>query len=87
MKLKDYLQKHGARKAAMALADYYCRRICGISLTELPDTAELCDLYDELEGILESNAGRLSDPAVMKTISSLIKDVINEDSIEELVLG
>lgn len=52
MKLKEYIKTHGTRKTAIAIVNIRVQRIMGISVHDLPDTYELCCIYDEIEDIL-----------------------------------
>ena len=53
MTLKEYVEKNGERKAAIRLVDEKIYRIVGMTTAELPDTPELCCLYDEIEGYIK----------------------------------
>lgn len=88
MNLEQFAEVHGSRKAARALINRELEKmICGMGLNDLPDTSELCDLIDELEGVIESNKGQLMMPEVQNEIKEMLKDAINDDTIESLILG
>lgn len=53
MTLKEYVEKYGERKAAIKLVDDKIFRIVGMTTRELPDTPELCCLYDEIEDYIK----------------------------------
>jgi hypothetical protein len=87
MDINQYAEKHGAHKTARAIINKRIMKICGLGLSDLPDTPELCDLSDELADLIEANPGRLLDPEIKAEIAALINETINDDNIESLLLG
>jgi hypothetical protein len=52
MDIYQYIEKNGQRKTAIKLVSdrVYIHR--GLTTSELPDSLELCNLYDEIEPLL-----------------------------------
>lgn len=66
MTLHEHISLHGARKTAIALVDRRVQNIVGMSVHDLPDTAELCSIYDALEDVLSDVEG--IDTQIIKEI-------------------
>lgn len=49
MKLQEFLQQNGARKTAEKLVEMRIFKVIGLSMQDLPDTAELWDIVDNIE--------------------------------------
>jgi hypothetical protein len=48
----QYIEKNGQRKTAIKLVSDRVYIHCGLTTSELPDSLELCNLYDEIEPLL-----------------------------------
>lgn len=76
------ITSENARRLARVLISKRLVLICGMGIDDVPDTSELCDIVDELQGMIES-----SDKATFKKeVGLFLKENINEDNIEELIL-
>ena len=74
----DYvIKEYGKRKAAIMLVSDRVFIHCGLSTSELPDSLELCNLYDEIETLLSDWEGN-------KNIIFELLDEIDFDFINEL---
>jgi hypothetical protein len=78
----EIIQTHGNRKAARALVNLKINKMSGLSLSELPDTAELCNIVDEVEEMIASD-GYDEDNEIK--ISNYLNEQITNEFIEELV--
>jgi len=87
MNINEFCEKHGSRKTARAIISKRISQLCGLSLSDLPDSSELCDLTDSMEEIIGMNIGNLQHPDVLKELKGLMDDVINKDNIESLIVG
>ena len=54
MNIIDYIKKYGERKTAIKLVSDRVFIHCGLTTSELPDSFELCNLYDEIETLLSN---------------------------------
>ena len=52
MNIYQYIEKNGQRKTAIKLVSDRVYINCGLTTSELPDSLELCNLYDEIEPLL-----------------------------------
>ena len=52
MDIYQYIEKNGQRKTAIKLVSDRVYIHCGLTTSELPDSLELCNLYDEIEPLL-----------------------------------
>ncbi len=55
MTLQEFAKKYSPRKAARALLNKRVYALCGMTLNDLPDTVEVCNLIDELEQCVAMN--------------------------------
>lgn len=78
MTIKDYSAKHGARMTAKKLIDNRVKMLAGLGIDDLPDTAQLCCLIDDLEQVI------LSDPSNSEGIKEILKN-IDIDLIESTI--
>jgi ribosomal protein L5 len=72
-----------ARKLARVLVSKWLVVVCGMGIDDVPDTAQLCEIVDELEEILKTTPHRTM---FKKEVSEYLRSVINADTIEELIL-
>lgn len=77
--LKQYIEKHGARKTAMKLVSDRIFIHSGLTVRDLPDTSELCSMYDEIEQLLDDYT---KDD--LKSIVSIL-DEIDYDFVNNLI--
>jgi hypothetical protein len=82
MTLQEYIEKYGTRKAAMQLVSKRIQSIIFLSLEDLPDTFELCELIDEIEDVLING-----DMPYAKEQIKTILEQIDQDFIESLILN
>ena len=88
MTATEFYAKHGARKTARQLISMRIRSLAGgLTIDDVPDTAELCSLVDDLDGIIEGYDGSLVSDEAKKEIREFIDENINEDTIESLIIG
>ena len=52
MNIFDYIKKYGQRKTAIKLVSDRVYIHSGLTSSELPDSLELCNLYDQIEELL-----------------------------------
>ena len=78
MTIQEYANKYGARKTAIKLVSYTIYQKIGLSVDDLPDTSELCNMYDDLEELIED--GYEENKEQVKDILSQIDDdfIINQ---------
>ena len=69
MTFQEFANKYGARKTAIKLVDYRIFKIIGLMTSDLPDTSDLCNIYDELESLIEDGFDDNKDA---------IKDILSE---------
>ena len=48
--LELLINLHGSREVSVRLINSRINRFCGLDMSDLPDTSELCDTIDELQG-------------------------------------
>jgi hypothetical protein len=75
MDIYQYIEKNGQRKTAIKLVSDRVYIHCGLTISELPDSLELCNLYDEIEPLL-------SDWDTNKKLIFELLDEIDFDFIE-----
>ena len=80
VELQNRVNEIGSREVSRKLVNSRIYRILGIDMMDLPDTSELCDVVDELEGLLDSKDYTIED------ISSVLNS-IDFEFIENMVLG
>lgn len=80
VELQNRVDEIGSREVSRKLVNSRIYRIIGIDMMDLPDTSELCDVVDELEGLLDSKDYTIED------ISSVLNS-IDFEFIENMVLG
>lgn len=68
--LEEFIEKNGSRKTAMDLVGNRINKLVGMSLSDLPDSSELCEIVDELESILNDY-----DESDMQSIKDLLKQI------------
>lgn len=74
------IEKHGTRKVAEFFVDKHIQINFGMCKSDLPDTAELCEIVDELEEHLKD------DPISRNTINEILSK-IDFDFIQDLVFS
>jgi hypothetical protein len=74
----EYIQKHGARATAKQLITQRVRRLSGLDLSDLPDSAEICAIVDNLEQQLKT------DSANKDNIKEILTG-IDADFLESLI--
>ena len=74
----EYIQKYGARATARQLISQRFKRFAGLTLSDLPDTVELCAIVDSLEYQLKK------DSADKEKIKEILSE-INADFLESLI--
>ena len=82
MTLQQYIEKHGTRKAAIEIINRRIQSLIFLTISDLPDTYQLCEIIDEIEDILINGE--------MPYAKQQIKDVLQEidqDFIEQLILS
>ena len=81
MTIEQSIDKHGARHTAKLLINAQIKRLTSgmVTLYDLTDTPEICDLIDELEGVLNAD---LIDKHSIKDILNMI----NEDLLIENIM-
>lgn len=70
MTIQEFANKYGARKTAIKLVDYRIFNIIGLMTSDLPDTSELCNIYDELEDLIEDGYEANKD-----SIKEILQDI------------
>lgn len=80
--VQEIIQAKGFRPAARALVNLKVKKLSGLSLSELPDTAELCNIIDEVEEFLKDD-GYTSENEIK--ISHYLNEEITTDFIDELI--
>lgn len=80
VELQNRVNEIGSREVSRKLVNSRIYRIIGIDMMDLPDTSELCDVVDELEGLLDSKDYTIED------IGSILNS-IDFEFIENMVLG
>jgi len=78
MDIYEYIEKNGQRKTAIKLVSDRVYIHCGLTTSELPDSLELCNLYDEIEPLLsdwDENKG-----IILELLEEINFDFINEIS-------
>ena len=78
-KLDSLIAQHGARKVAIKLVNSKIMNSIGLTMSDLPDTSELCDVIDELEELFDSNY-------TVQDIKSIL-DTIDMQFIEDMIYG
>jgi len=81
-KLPSLIKKYGARKAARTIVNAQVFAVSGMGLDSLPDTAEICNMVDEIEGIIESEISSNVIDEVLEILSQ-----IDTNFVEELVFS
>jgi len=76
--LKNLIEEKGARVVARELVDKHIQNFCGISIDDLPDTSELCDVIDDLEEVLSE------DEFTAKQINNILSR-IDFNFVQELI--
>jgi hypothetical protein len=87
MDLIDLIKKQGSRVIATKLIDRRVVFIFGLSLSDLPDTSEVCSLTDNIEGILDSI---VYDNVITDENKELLKNelsVVDLYWIEDQIMG
>jgi hypothetical protein len=79
MKIRDYISKYGERKTAIKLVSDRIYIHCGMSTSELPDTEELCSMYDKIEELLKTQSIENSKKIVE------ILDSIDYEFVEQIM--
>ena len=81
MTIEQSIDRHGARHTAKLLINAQIKRLTigMVTLYDLTDTPEICDLIDELEGVLNAD---LIDKHSIKDILNMI----NEDLLIENIM-
>jgi len=77
MDIYEYIEKNGQRTAIKLVSDRVYIH-CGLTTSELPDSLELCNLYDEIEPLLsdwDENKG-----IILELLEEINFDFINEIS-------
>ena len=80
VELQSKIDEIGSREVSRKLVNSRIYRILGVDMMDLPDTSELCDVIDELEGLLDSKDYTIED------IGSVL-NTIDFEFIENMVLG
>lgn len=75
-----------ARKLARALISKKLILVCGMDIDDVPDTAEMCSMSDDLQDMIEGNIERLDDDDFKKELKQFLDENINDDTIEQLIL-
>lgn len=78
--IHSIVSKYGARKVANFLTDKHIQNNFGMSKSDLPDSAELCCIVDELEEHLKG------DTISKNTINEILGQ-IDFDFIQDLVFS
>lgn len=79
MKIREYIKTYGERKTAIKLVSDTIYIHCGMEISELPDTEQLCNMYDEIEELLKI-------PSIVNSRKIReILDNINFDFVENLI--
>ena len=74
----EYIQKYGARATARQLISQRFKRFTGLTLSDFPDTSELCAIIDNLEYQLKT------DSADKEKIKEILSE-ISADFLESLI--
>jgi hypothetical protein len=78
MTVKQVCEEKGFRAAAIEIVN---KRIAylsggGLSREDLPDTASLCDIIDQIEEVLAADKGKdMLEESSKKVIESLLEDI------------
>jgi len=79
LKIREYIKKNGERKTAIKLVSDTIYIHCGMVTSELPETEQLCNMYDEIEELLKI-------PIIVNSRKiRKILDSINFDFVENLI--
>lgn len=78
----EIIEKYGNRKAARALVNLKTTKVSRLSISELPDTAELCNIVDEVEAMLDNDGYDMENET---KIDHYLNENITHDFIEEQV--
>jgi hypothetical protein len=70
----EYIQKNGARATARQLINQRLNRLAGLTLSDLPDTGEICAIIDNLEHQLKTDSANKDN----------IKEILTEISADFL---
>lgn len=75
-KVWAHYQKNGAYKCARAVVNERLIRVCGIGLSDLPDTSELACVVEEVAEALESNDCGMFTEACSQFTTEFIEELI-----------
>lgn len=71
-----------ARQLAKILISKRLVVVCGLGIDDVPDTAQLCEIVDELEELLMT----VNRAEFKKQVGELLRTAITTTNIEELIL-
>jgi demethoxyubiquinone hydroxylase (CLK1/Coq7/Cat5 family) len=80
MTLSEYAMKHGSRQAAVNVIDRALAAKCGLTASDLADTATYAIGLDEIEEIIQEHLEDKNIPLDVKAI----KEIANETAVEML---
>lgn len=80
-KLQELKEKKGTRFVSRIIINQRLISLSGIGINEFPDTAELCNICDELDEILEEE---ITQETVQRATGYVIES-IDEEFLQELI--
>lgn len=78
MKLAEYIKANGSRAAAVKIVDIKINKILGISVHDLPDTAQLSEVYDSIEDVLNNYDLEYGMPKIKEILRGITQEFIEE---------
>lgn len=81
----EFHEQYGSRKLARALINNAVMQICGIGINDLPDTAQLCSMVDELEEIVDQHEGALDGPEFTLRSQEFLTENITESFVQNTI--
>jgi hypothetical protein len=75
-KIWAHYQKNGAYKCARAVVNERLIRVCGMGLSDLPDTSELACVVEEVADALESNDCGMFTEACQQVNAEFVEELI-----------
>jgi hypothetical protein len=78
MNLKQYIETHGTRAAAIEIVNKRILKIIGLSVHDLPETAALVEIYDSIEDILINGDEEYGKQQIAEILYEITPDFIEE---------
>jgi hypothetical protein len=82
MTIEQSIDKHGARHTAKLLINAQIKRLTNgmVTLYDLTDTPEICDLIDELEDVLKADL--IDDNSIRDVLNMISEDLLIENIMD-----